>query len=276
MSSLADRYAHQFLEARAHSKVLTPLSAEMAFTTEDAYEIAKSLDSIRIAEGDRVIGRKLGPGLGHPQSGLASNPAQAQETLFWTSLFASTVRTLDASFTIQSLKGALQPKLEPLMVFKLSRTPTAEATLDALADSLEWMAHGVEIAVNPYGEQTFSIADAIAAFGMHGTLLIGERRMLSSATRHHMAAILSDASVSLSCDETLLSAGYGSNVLGNPLHALWQLHQQLNAQTQFPPLHAGEIISTGAWTKAYQVQAGQTWSTAFSGISLAGLTVSFV
>ena len=38
----------------------------------------------------------------------------------------------------------------------------------------------------------------------------------------------------------------------------------------------GEIITTGTWTEAYPVEAGQTWTSAFSGITLPGLNISFV
>jgi 2-keto-4-pentenoate hydratase len=41
-------------------------------------------------------------------------------------------------------------------------------------------------------------------------------------------------------------------------------------------LQAGEIISTGTWTDACPIEPGQTWTTAFSGVTLPGLTVSFV
>ncbi|MDO9194181.1 MAG: 4-oxalocrotonate decarboxylase [Undibacterium sp.] len=274
MSSLADRYAHQILEARAYSKTLTPISNTATLTLADAYDIAKSLDTIRIAEGEKPIGRKLG--LIRDQPRQQESTVDTQQTLFWTTLFASTVRTLDEAVAIQSLTGAIQPRLTPVIAFKLARAPAANATREELADCLDWMAHGLEIIVNPYTELTFELADAIAAFGMHGTLLIGEQRNLSSATKHHLGQIMMDASVSLSCDGTLLGAGYGSNVLGNPINALWQLHQRLNDQRQFSSLQEGEIISTGSWSDPHPIQAGQTWSTAFSGISLAGLSVSFV
>lgn len=274
MSTLADRYAYQLLEARAHSRSLSPISSTAILSIADAYDIAKSLDNIRIAEGDRPIGRKLG--LCKRQFWQEQNTRDLHQGLIFTSLFSSTVRVLDDSFTIQSLAGAREPKLEPLVVFKLSRTPAKNATLNELSDCLEWMAHGLEVVVNPYIDNSFEVADAIAAFGMHGTLLIGEPHILSNTTRHQLGHALADASVSLSCDERLVGAGYGSNVMLNPLNALWHLHQLINSQIRFPALHAGEIISSGAWTNAYPIQAGQTWTSAFSGISLAGLSVSFV
>lgn len=272
MSSLADRYAYQLLEARAHSISLAPISNTSTLGIDDAYDIAKSLDNIRIAEGERPIGRKLG--ICKRQFWQDQNTVH--QGLIFTTLFSSTVRVLDDPFTIQSLAGASEPKLEPLVVFKLARTPDRNATLDELSDCLEWMAHGLEIVVNPYVDSNFEVADAIAAFGLHGALLIGEPHILSNSTRHQLGHALADASISLSCDERLVGAGYGSNVIHNPLNALWHLHRLINTQSRFPSLHAGEIISSGSWTNAYPIRAGQTWTSAFSGINLAGLSVSFV
>lgn len=274
MSSQAERYAYQLLEARAGSKSLEPLTAHAALSIADAYDIAKSLDTIRSAEGETPIGRKLGftnrrlwPKYGEKE------PIHGP---MWTTLFDSTVRFLEESYAVQSLAGAMLPRIEPEIVFKLGRTPAPDASLDQLADCLEWMAHGIEIDVSPFPDWKFEAADAIAAFGLHGTLLVGEPRMLSSTNRHHLGEVLANASVSLSCDGSLLGAGFGNNVLDSPLHALWHLHQLLKTQPQFAPLQAGEVITTGTWTDAYPVLAGQTWVTAFSGISLPGLSVSFV
>ena len=78
------------------------------------------------------------------------------------------------------------------------------------------------------------------------------------------------------CSNGLRGAGFGSDVMGSRVQALWHLHTMLRAQPQFPPLAAGEIITTGTWTEAYAIEAGQTWISEFSGISLPGLNISFV
>jgi 2-keto-4-pentenoate hydratase len=41
------------------------------------------------------------------------------------------------------------------------------------------------------------------------------------------------------------------------------------------PLQGGEIVTTGTLTDAMEVRAGQTWSTALSGIELDGIRVRF-
>jgi 2-keto-4-pentenoate hydratase len=80
---------------------------------------------------------------------------------------------------------------------------------------------------------------------------------------------------SLNGSPSLVAAGFGKDVADSPLHALWHLHQQLQSQSTFQPLQAGEIITTGSWTDAHPVQRGEVWSSAFLQIGLPGLTVSF-
>jgi len=65
-------------------------------------------------------------------------------------------------------------------------------------------------------------------------------------------------------------------VLELPAHAQLQLHRLLTAESQFPALGQGEIVATGSWTNPFPVEAGQTWSTAFSGVVLTGMSITFV
>ncbi|WP_194270658.1 2-keto-4-pentenoate hydratase [Glaciimonas soli] len=278
MSTKANRYAHQLMDARNHARLLPPLSASDELSLEDGYDIGKRILDASIGQGEVAVGRKLGFAnrIISPKYGVN----EAINMPIWSHIFESTVRYAEGNRGIQSLDGAMQPRVEPEVVFKLATTPAPDATMDELADCIEWMAHGFEIAICPFPDWKFEAVDAISAFGLHGTLIIGEPHVLSTATRRNLGDILANSSVSLSCCTedamTLCAAGFGSDVLGSPLHALWHLHQQLQNQTQFDPLTAGEIVTTGTWTDAYPVQAGQTWVTAFSGIALPGLTVSFV
>jgi 2-keto-4-pentenoate hydratase len=278
MSTQANRYAHQLLDARANSRQIACLTRDTDLSTDDAYDIAKSILAIRIAQGETPVGRKIG----FSNRRVASHYGQREpiSAPIWTHLYDTTVRYSQDNHGVQSLRGALQPRIAPEIVFMLGKTPAPNATLENIADCIEWIAHGFELVVCPFPGWKFEAADAIAAFGLHGTLILGEPHMLSAATRRHLVDILPAASMSLSYSEgmeyTLQSAGFGSDVLGSPVHALWHLHQTLKTQTRFAPLAAGELIATGTLTDAYPIKAGQTWSTAFSGVTLPGLRVSFV
>lgn len=278
LASQAGRFARELLDARAHSRPLPLLTGETPLSIDDAYDIAKNILDIRIAQGEVMVGRKLGftNRTIWPKYGIRE-PIKAP---IWGPVFDSTVRYASDNTGVQSLAGARQPRLEPEVVFKLGRSPAPAASLDEVADCIEWMAHAFEIVVCPFADWQFEAADAIAAFALHGALIVGEPVPLPAAARRKLATVLATGSVSLSCRQNgsfaLHAAGFGSDVLDSPVHALWHAHQLLGTQTQFPQLAAGEIISTGTWTDAYPIEPGQTWTSAFSGVLLPGLTVSFV
>jgi 2-keto-4-pentenoate hydratase len=274
MSTQANRYAHQLLEARADSRLIPPLSSNATLSVADAYDIVKSTLDIRIAQGEVMSGRKIG--FTNRKIWSRYGVTEPISTPIWTPMFESTIRYTNDNRGIQSLRGALQPRIGPELVFKLGKTPSSNATIDELAECIEWMAHAFEIVICPFPNWKFEMVDSIAAFGLHGSLIIGEPKVLSSASRRNLGEVLANASLSLSCGDELRSAGFGSDVLGSPLHALWHLHQLLITQPQFTPLQAGEIITTGTWTDVCPIARGETWASAFSGVSLPGLTISFV
>ncbi|KIF81187.1 2-keto-4-pentenoate hydratase [Noviherbaspirillum autotrophicum] len=274
MSTQANRYALQLLDARAQAEMMPQLSSQVPMTIGDSYDVAKCIMDIRIAQGESMVGRKIG--FSNRKIWSKYGVAEPIRAPIWTPLFDSTIRFAEGNRGIQSLLGALQPRLGPEVVFKLNRTPAPDATIEQLAECIEWMAHAFEIVVCPFPEWKFEVSDAIAAFGLHGSLIIGEPKVLSAASRRNLGEVLSHASLSLSCGDELRSAGFGSDVLGSPLHALWHLHQLLKMQPEFPALSEGEIITTGTWTDVCPIKPGETWTSAFSGVSLPGLTISFV
>ncbi len=274
MSTQASRYAHQLLDLRADARQAPPLSSDGALRMTDGYEIAKTIHDIRVANGETPVGRKLG----------FTNRAIWQKyglhepitTPIWAPIFDTTVRYAYHNRGVQSLAGAVQPRIEPELVFKLNKTPAHDASLEELTACIEWMAHAFEIVVCPFPAWKFAAADAVAAFGLHGVLIIGEPLTLTTASRRHLPQVLSGAGVSMSCNGQLRAAGFGDNVMESPVHALWHLHQVINDQPEFAPLSAGEIVTTGTWSDAYPIAPGQTWVSAFSGIGLPGLTLSLV
>jgi 2-keto-4-pentenoate hydratase len=278
LSAQANRYAHQLLAARANARQLAPLSDNATLSLAEGYDIARNILDIRIAQGEIPAGRKIG--FTNRTIWSKYGTTEPIDQPIWAPMFDTTVRYTDDNHGIQSLEGAVQARIEPEIVFKLAKTPAPDTTVDTIADCIEWMAHGFEIVVCPFPDWKFNAVDAIAAFGLHGSLIIGEPKLLSAATRRNLPAVLADASVSLSCSAgdsiSLRAAGFGSDVLDSPVHALWHLHRLLQSQPKFSPLTAGEIIATGTLTDAYPIEAGQTWTTAFSGVTLSGLTISFV
>lgn len=277
MSTQANRYAHTLLKARAGGTLHPLLTEEANLNIDDAYDVARSLLNIRIANGETPVGRKIAFSNRRVQARYGKTEP-IHEPL-WTTLYDSTVEFAMDNSAVHNLTKALQPRIEAQLVFKLARTPAADASLQELAESLEWMAHGFEIAVSPFRNWEFDAADAIAGFGLHRKLIVGEPRMLSRQGRRTLAEVLGSASLSLSRlvagSGGICAAGFGKELMESPLHALQALHRQLHAQSLFQPLQAGEIIATGSWTEPLPVKRGEVWMSAFGQLNLPGLRVAF-
>ncbi len=279
MTTMANRYAHALIKARAGGTLHPLLTDGGKLTRDDAYDIAHSLLTIRIAHGETPVGRRIG--FSNDRVRARYGKTETLSEPIWGTLFDSSVEYAMDNQALHSLAKAQQPRIEPHLVFKLARTPAADATMLELADCLEWMAHGLEVVVSPYKGWEFDAPDAIAAFGLNRKLIVGEPRMLSRHGRHQLSEVLAAATLSLSKvtvgDSVLAGAGTGRELMGSPLHAMHALHRQLQSQqtSGFAPLQAGEIIATGGWTDAMPVRRGEVWVSAFAQLNLPGLTLSF-
>ena len=122
----------------------------------------------------------------------------------------------------------------------------------------------------------FTAPDCTALCALHGALVVGAPRAVTDANRATLAASLPSFAVILSRGDTVIERGVGSNVLGSPALALAYLSRLVAAQPQFPPIAAGEIITTGTLTDAKPVNPGETWSADYGALGVDRLSLSFV
>jgi 2-oxo-3-hexenedioate decarboxylase len=144
----------------------------------------------------------------------------------------------------------------------------------ALLDCIGWVAHGFEIVQSIFPAWKFSAPDTVAAFGLHGALLIGPRHPIAEAAADWHRA-LARFEIDLERGGTLADHGLAANVLDGPLSALRHLVDLLARDRGNPSLAAGEIVTTGTLTRALPVAPGETWTTELSGIALDGVRVRF-
>lgn len=264
--------AQELLAARAKARQLPPFSESVAdFDTELAYDVAAEILKARRAKGETPVGRKIG---------FTNTNIWAEYGVsapIWGYVYDSTIRYARDNHGVQSLKGATQPKIEPEVVFRLRAAPKHGMSEEQLAGCIDWVAHGYEVVHTPYRDWQFKGDDTIAAFGLHGVLIVGTPRYIHTAggINRDLVKELKSFKVSLFCNGELRDSGGGSNVLGSPLNALKHLVDVLVRLPQHKPLHEGEIITTGTLTAALPIKAGETWHTAFTGIDLPGLSVRF-
>jgi 2-keto-4-pentenoate hydratase len=262
--------ARQIKTAQDQGLPLTQITSQYAgFDAANAYAVADLVHAMRLDEGARAVGRKIGftnPAM-WPQYGV-SNPV-------WAHLYDTTVTYLPGTSGTPatcSLHGFVQPKIEPEIIFHFHSTPPTDGDMAAVLASIDWVAHGFEMVQSHYSGWKFQAPDAIADWGMHARLLVGQPQAVDTLGANLQEA-LAAFTLALSCNGQLQETGKGANVLGNPLQAVVHLMRVLASQPDCLPLQANEIVTTGTVTSAYSLQPGQTWQTAVSGIALPGLSV---
>ena len=71
------------------------------------------------------------------------------------------------------LVGLAEPRIEPEIVFRLAAAPTPGMDERALLGCVDAVAHGFEVVQSIFPGWGFTAPDAVAAFGVHGALLLG-------------------------------------------------------------------------------------------------------
>ncbi|NJK79671.1 MAG: hydratase [Chloroflexaceae bacterium] len=245
-----------------------PSSEHHQFNLAEAYAVAAHLTDLRRERGEQPVGRKIG----FTNRGIWE--AYGIERPLWAPIYSSTVRDVVGDAAVYSLAKHVAPQIEPEIVLGL-RAPLLADTTDAAAllDAVAWVAFGFEIVDCHYANWKFTLADAVADFGLHGALLVSSRLAVQPANTADLLSQLTDFKIRLLHDDQEIATGTGADVLGGPLLALGHLAATLREQPAAPPLEAGELITSGTLTPAFPVTAGETWTVEITGIDLKPLTL---
>jgi len=238
-----------------------------AFGVPEAYALAEALHRARLARGERVVGRKIG------FTNRSLWPRYGVDAPIWGHVYDRTAvyaRDARAEIPIGSLA---EPRIEPEIVLHFAAAPPAAGDEAAILACVDWIAHGFEIVQCPFRDWKFKPADAIAANGLHGALVIGTPAPVAGIA--DCARKLRELRLTLLRNGVPHAEGTGANVLGSPLLAFGHFAGVLARLPQFAPVTAGEVVTTGTLTDAFPVAAGETWRTRIEGIELPGLEISF-
>ena len=248
---------------------IAPFSARLAhFDLDEAYRVTAAVRQMRETRGELPLGRKIG---------FTNRTIWDEYQIgapMWGYIYDRTVHDLADVGPAVSLAGLAEPRIEPEIIFGLAAAPAPGMDERALLGCVDWVAHGFELVQSIFPRWEFTLPDTVAAYGLHGKLLIGPRHPIGD-TIDDWARDLSTFGIDLRRDGTVVDQGRASNVLGGPLSALRHLVEVLANDPVNPPLAAGEIVTTGTLTRAFPVAPGETWTTEPSGVALDGVSIRF-
>jgi 2-oxo-3-hexenedioate decarboxylase len=263
------RLADDVLSALSSRRQIAPLTSTVGLDVAQAYRVSRAVTARRVAHGEVVVGRKIG------FTNRTIWDEYGVHKPIYGPVYDSTLREVQGMIGGVSLAALVEPRIEPEIVLGLSSAPEAGMDATALMDCIGWVAHGFEIVQSLFPGWVFKVEDCIAAFGLHGALLLGPRRLLGDHERADWLVRLGDFSVHLSRDGLDVDVGHASNVLDGPVHALRHLVETLAADADASPLRAGEMITTGTVTRAFPILPGERWTTRLVGLDLPGMDVTF-
>ena len=238
-------------------------SDELASVPADvsqAYQTALQVRKLREARGEQPRGFKIG---------FTNRSIWKRYQVFepiWGTIWSTTL-------TIASSQGEgtvdisrmCQPRLEPELVFGMRCTPPAELTVQSLFESIDWMASGFEIVQSHALDWRFKVADTVTDSGLHAHLLVGKQVPVKdvAANGGQLHEVLAGMSLELVHAGKVVERGLATNVLDSPLMALLHFMKALRQCPGAPDLKAGDVITTGTWTDAWPLVAGQTWESRY-------------
>lgn len=259
--------ARELLDALDNGKTIASIvECNPGFGWDEGYAVAAEILRLRRARGEKTIGRKIGF---TNRNIWAEYGATAP---IWAHVYDRTLQLAADHRATVSLKGAVQPRLEPEIAFRLKAALPAGVDDPArILQAVEWLAPSFEIVDCHFADWKFKPADSAADFSFHWRLIVGAPHEIRDADRPALAKQLQDCRVTLSKDGVVADRGVGANALGHPAVAMAHLAAVLARQPQFAPLAAGEIITTGTLTAAMPIRSGETWQSEYSGLPVTGL-----
>src|ERR1700746_3010506 len=167
--------AVEALTALDTGRHIQPFSSRTSsFNLDDAYRVTAAVRKMREARGELPVGRKIG---------FTNRTIWAEYNVtepIVVYVYDRTVHNVSEIGDTFPLVGLAEPRIEPEIVFKLAVASAPGMGEGALLESIDWVAHGFEIVQSIFPGWKFSAPDTVAAFGLHGALLIGPRHSIAA------------------------------------------------------------------------------------------------
>lgn len=257
-TNLRQRLAERLYGALRSGQPIAPLTSSEQLTIEDAYHISLAMLERRLADGERIVGKKIG---------VTSRPVQEMLGVHQPDFGFLTDRMHVANDACVSLRDAnlIQPRAEGEIAFILKHDLLGPGvTREMVLEATEAVLPCFEIVDSRISNWKIAIQDTIADNASCGVFVLGEAQVAPNALD------LAAARLNMYRNGELHSSGIGSAVQGHPAEAVAWLANTLG--TFGMPLRAGEIILSGSLVPLVPAQAGDRFELTIEGIGSASIS----
>ena len=242
---------------------LEPPSEAYGLELSQSYEVQRRWTRQRVANGETLMGHKIG---------LTSEAIQTQlgvDQPDFGSLWSSRYFPVEDGAAQASADLFLYPRIEAEIAFKLAKDiepGNAEVSWQDVLAATQAVAPALEIVDSRIKDWRITIVDTIADNASYGGFSIGD---WSPIAKHED---LSAIKMELHSSGKLVEEGVGSAALGHPAKSVAWLANTLTKLGT--PLKAGDIILSGALSKAVNMTSGDVVTAQFSELGSITLKVT--
>lgn len=256
---MVERYAEELFGALRANRSVPPLRDRENLTLDQAYGISLGILARREAEGERVVGKKIGVTSKAVQDMLGVNQPDFG--------FLTDRMQVDQGASVQIDGNLIAPRVEAEIAFILKKDLLGPGVTDAaVLAATEAICTCFEIVDSRIDDWNIQIVDTVADNASCGIFLLGDER--ANPRDLDLPAL----KCQVFKNNQLLSEGYGSAVQGSPLTAVAWLANTLGRYGV--PLKAGEIILSGSLVPLEPAKPGDEFETRIDGLGSA--RISFV
>lgn len=225
---------------------------------EKAYAVQEINNALRIAQGARVVGSKIG---------LTSKVVQKQLGVDQPDFGVLWHDTEILNGGEISMKELMQPKAEAEIAFVLGKDLDGDTltSVDVLS-AIEYALPSIEIVGSRIANWDIKITDTIADNASASHWVIGHRPVKLENID------LLNCKMSMDNNGKVVSEGLGKACLGSPINAMLWLAQKMKALGK--PMKAGDLILSGALGPMVSINAGDNLNVIIEG--LGEVSASFV
>lgn len=225
--------------------IVAPSTVAADLTVDDAYAVQRANIERRLADGERMIGRKVG---------LTSRAMQEQLGVDSPDFGVVTDAMVVVDGEELELSELIAPRVEAELAFRIGRDLTPSPTRRDLVAALDGVAVALEVIDSRVADWRISLVDTIADNASSARIVTGP---FAPATPS-LVASLPDLIVTLTRDHDVVASGPGSAVLGDPVESLLRLAEEIGAYGE--SFAAGDIVLAGAVAKAVDLVPSATWA----------------
>jgi 2-oxopent-4-enoate/cis-2-oxohex-4-enoate hydratase len=249
--SLNDSLADELYRALRDERTVAPLMSRYPdLTIDDAYRISLGALERRKADGERVVGKKIG---------VTSKAVQDMLGVHQPDFGFLTDRMFVQGDIDVKANGLIQPRAEAEIGFILKHSLKGPGvTAQQVIDATEAIVPCFEIVDSRIQDWKIGIVDTVADNASCGVYVLGDAR---ADPRDHD---LPNLHVTVTKNGQPLSEGYGHAVQGSPAEAVAWLANTLGAHGV--TLEAGDVILSGSLVPLEPAKAGDIFEMQLHGV----------